>query len=221
MAKAKNLSLDELLNDEKSRIFVRNSSLEHNLLIVLEMKDRNGRGRPFKLPPTPVPIEMTAMFSRDMIRESSDLRIALQKGNVMLVEETAALEIINSPQGQAEVKTFGMSIYADKAPQNAMADSMSRLNKRANKVVDKSDVLKKTESKDNVNVRIRAVIGSFKAKEKNAKDTLQSILRLKSVLKRDDLSFIMQECAEDQNIRKFAETALAEIEAGPEQPFEK
>lgn len=215
------LSLEDLLNDPKARIFVRNNSLRYNLMIVLEMKDRNGRGRPLKIPPTPVPVELTSMFSRDVLRESSDLRIAINKQNLVLMSERDALAVLATPEAQAELKTFNMSAYSDSAPSNPMGDSLAKLNKRAKKVLDKSDVLKKAETKDAVNVRIKAAIGSFKAKEKNAKETLAQILRLKSVLSRDDLSFIMQECAEDQNIRKFAESALAEMEAGPEQPFEQ
>lgn len=215
------LHLDDLLNDPTKRIFIRNNSLKYNLMIVLEMKDRNGRGRPLKIPPTPIPIELTALFSREILRESQDLRVAITKTNLVLMDEKEALRILATPEAQAEMKTFQMSAYSDSAPSSAMGESLAKLNKKSRKVLDKSDVLKKAESKDSVNVRIKAAIGSFKAKEKNAKETLSQILRLKSVLSRDDLSFIMQECQEDQNIRKFAETALAEMEAGPEQPFEK
>lgn len=215
------LHLDDLLNDPKRKIFIVNNSLKANLMIVLEMKDRNGRGRPLKIPPTNIPIELTALFSRDILRESSDLRVALTKTNILLMDEKVAMKILATPEAKAEMKTFQMSAYSDSAPANPVSDSLAKLGKKAKKVMDKSDVLKKAETKDAVNVRIKAVIGSFKAKEKNAKETLSQILRLKSVLTRDDLSFIMQECAEDQNIRKFAEQALAEMEAGPEQPFEK
>lgn len=213
------LNLDDLLK-KKQRIFVKNNSISAGLMIVLEMKDRNGKGRALKIPPTEVPVCLTDMFSRDMLENSQDLRIALTKQNLVLIDEKTALEILARPESQAQIKTFNMSIYADGSPGNPVKDSLAKVARKSKKVHAKTDLLKKTQQQEDVNVRVKAVIGSFKSKEKNAKDTQASLLRMKSGLTKADLNYVMQECSEDQTLKKFAETTLAEIAAGPEQPFE-
>lgn len=214
----KYMDLDTALSS-KDPVFIRNNSLKANLMIVLEIKDKAGKSRPLRIPPTEAPICLTELFSRDVLRDSADLRLALTKGNLVLMEAKEAQTLLGTERMQDELKMLNMSVYADSAPSSQIADSMARVNKKAKKVLDKTAVLNKVDAKDPVNVRVRAIVGSYTTKEKNAKETLAQILRMKSILTKEDLSFIMRECSEDQNIRKFVETTLAELEAGPEQPF--
>jgi hypothetical protein len=220
MAKSEVMSFDSLL-DSNQRIYVKNNSIKAGIMVVLEVKDKNGRGRPLKIPPTSVPVCLTDLFSRDVLRESQDIRVAINKGNLMLVPQDQAIAELAKDSTKEELKALNLSVYADSAS-NATSDAVAKLAKKNKKVMDKTDVLQKSNQDDGINIRVKTTIGSYKAKEKNAKETMAQFLRLKSVLSKQDLHYIMQECADDVNIRKFAETALAELQAaGPEQPFEE
>lgn len=215
----KHMDLDQALKG-KDPVFVRNNSLRANLMIVLEIKDQSGKSRPLRIPPTEVPICLTEMFSREVLSHSSDLRLALSKGNLVLMDHKEALAALGTPEAQEEMKMLNMSVYADSAASNSVADAMARTTKKTKRVLDKTAVLNKGAMQDEVNVRVKAIVGSYQTKEKNAKETMAQILRMKSALTKADLGFIMRECSEDQQIRKFTETTLAELEAGPEHPFE-
>ncbi len=222
MARFEKLDLDTLLADKTQHVYVRNNSLRAQLLIVLEMKDRQGRGRALKIPPTDVPISITASFSREILSESQDLRQALTKGNIVLVPATEAEAYLESNAAALEMNSFQMSAYADSAPGNATGDSMARLAKKSKNVSKQADVLeKKTNAGAEISVRVKTIMGSFQSKEKTAKETLGMIMRMKTALNKAELGYIMQNCEGDDNIKKFIMSALAELQATPETPFEK
>lgn len=217
---SKNLNLDALLKEEK-RVFVKSNSIKAGLMVVLEMKSRDGKSIALKIPPTETPICLSDRFSRDVLENSQDLRLALTKQNIVLMDETEALKALSAPGAQDTLKAFNMSIYADSSPGNPVSDSVAKVGRSTKKNVrSKTDVLKSAQNEQDVNVKVKAIIGSFKVNEKSAKDAYNDLLRMKSALTKLDLNYVMQQCPEDQTLKKFAESTLAEIAASPETPFE-
>jgi hypothetical protein len=186
------------------------------------MKDRSGRNRALKVPPTQFPICVSTQFSKEMIRESSDLRDAIAKGVLVLVEPKSAERELNSPDAKDELKSYAISVYADSAPQNAVRDNMQRMKDQASPIVDAADILKDgTLPQDQVTPRVMAMVSSLTSKEKNSKDILIQLKRLKTTLTASDLTYIIRECDKEAQVREFAEGALAELSATPEQPFKE
>lgn len=218
---AKMLDLDELL-DSNQKIYVKNNALRSHLLIIVQMKDKSGRNRALKIPPTQFPRCVSSEFSKEQIRESSDLRDAIAKGILVLLNPKEAEKELQHPDAQEELKSYGLSVYADSSPTNAVRDNMQRLKDQSAPVVDAADVLADgTLPKDDVSPRVQALISSLTNKEKTSKDILVQLKRLKTTLTASDLTYIIRECEKETQVREFAEGSLAELSAAPEQPFKE
>lgn len=217
--RSRNLDLDDLL-DSNEKVYVRNNAVKSHLLIIVQMEDKSGRKRALKVPPTQFPICISTQFSKDMIRESSDLRDALSKGVLVLVDAKVAEAQLKDPDAKDELKSYALSVYADSAPENAVRDNLQRLKDQTSPVVDAADVLGGASiPSDEVAPRVQALIASLTNKEKTSKDILVQLKRLKTTLSQSDLTFIIRECEKETQVREFAEGALAELSAAPEHPF--
>lgn len=216
----KKLDLDELLNT-KQRVYVRNGTLQAQLYLVIEMKDKNGKNRALKVPPVEFPICVSTQFSEDSIRESTDLREAIGKGVLKLVDPVEAEKILATEDASEQFAAFSMSPYADTAPQNAVRDSLERMNNKNEAVIQAKELLARKATDDNkITPKVKATIVSFQSKEKSSKDTLIQLKRMKPVLTEADLTYIISQCKSETTIREYAESTLAELSATPEQPFE-
>lgn len=218
----KRLDLDDLLDNNK-KIYVRNNALKSQLFMVVELKDKNGKNRALKVPPVRFPISVSDQFSSDSIRESSDLRSLLMKQVLILVDPAQAEQELSSSEAREELKAFAMSVYADSAPSNVVRDTMENLKQKSSGVVASDELLNKKEAQesDAISNKIVGLIASFQAKEKSSKDTLLMLRRMKPTLTEHDLTYVINQCKNDTTIREFAEGALAELSASPEQPFEE
>jgi hypothetical protein len=215
------LDLDDLL-DNKKPVFVRNNALKTQLLLVIALKDKNGRNQTLKIPPTDIPINVSAQFSSDSIRESTDIRRLLFNQTLLLVDPEAAMKQLNTKEAKEQMKALSMSVYSDSAPSNAVRDTMERLNKKSQgPVLSAADVLNQSDDSDEVSLKVKGLIVSFQSKEKSSKDTLLQLKRMKPALNEADFAFIISQCKNETTIRSFAESALAELHAQPEQPFEE
>jgi hypothetical protein len=217
------LSLDTLL-DNNQPIYVQNNALKAQLLLIIQMKDKHGKNDSLKLPPVDLPVNISEQFSRDSIRESTDLKKVLHNGTVILVDPVVAAKRLATKEAREQQKALSLSVYADAAPSNTVRDTMERLTKKNSNstVVNSADVLKKgTLPNDQVSLKIRGVIASFESKEKTSKDTLAKLKQMKPALTEADLTFVIGQCRSEVTIREFAEQALAELQAKPEAPFEE
>jgi hypothetical protein len=213
------LNLDSLL-EKKQPIYVRNNALRSHLLIVVQLKDKHGKSQELKLPPTALPVELTARFSADMIRESTDLRGLIAKQVVVLVDPKEAQTYLASAEGQEEQSALQASIYADTAPATAARDSLARLKQQTS--VDASDVLntmKAGEAENGASHRVKGIVASLLSKDKSVKETLLNLKRVKGTLVEADYQYLLTSCRSEKAILEFAETAMAEFQATPEQPF--
>lgn len=206
------MDLDDLL-DSNQKIYVRNNALKSNLLVIVQMEDRSGRKRALKVPPSRFPICISTQFSKDMIRESSDLRDALAKGVLLLVEPKVAEHELKQDDAKEEIKSFSLSVYADSAPDNAVRDNLQRLKEQSSSpVVSNEEVLAGNSlPNDTIQPRVKALVASVISKEKSSKETLVQLKRLKEALTESDLTYIIRECREETQIKEFAESALANL----------
>lgn len=218
----KRLDLDDLLDNNK-KIYVRNNALKSQLFMVVELKDKNGKNRALKVPPIRFPVSVSDQFSADSIRESSDLRSLIMKQILVLVDPVQAEKELASSEAREELKAFAMSVYADSAPSNAVRDTMETLKNKSSGVVQASDLLTVNNNADAnaISNKVMGLIASFQSKEKSSKDTLLMLRRMKPTLTENDLTYIIGQCKSETTIREFAEGALAELAASPEQPFEE
>jgi hypothetical protein len=202
------LDLDELL-DANKRIYVRNNALKARLFLIIEMKDKHGRSEALKVPETPVPICVSARFSKETIRESTDLRKSLAKGTLILVDQDIAERELQTDDAREEVKNLELSMYSDSSPQSVARQSIGKLNTNASPVVEARELLEKSNQvEEQISSRVRGILASFKSKEKNAKETLVLLKRLKTVLTKEEMQFIITECPNDPTIREFAENLM-------------
>lgn len=222
MTPSKRLALDDLL-DAKKKIYVINNSRKAGLLLVVQMKDKHGASRALKVPPTKIPICVSDQFSADSIRESSDLKIMLQKQNLALVDPVVAEKILESAEAKDELKALNMSIYSDNAPRNAVRDSLEKLKNNSNPeaAIEAAELLKNKNTLENaVSDKVRGIIASFKSKEKSSKDTLIALRRIDESMTEVDLTYVISQCKDETTLRDFAEATLAKKAGAPEQPFE-
>ena len=218
---SRKLDLDDLL-DRKQPVYIKNNALKAQLLLVVALRDKNGRNQTLKVPPVDLPINVTAQFSADAIRESSDIRRLLFNRTLVLVDPEEAVKQLNTPDARDQMKALSLSVYADTAPSNAVRDNLERLNKKSQgEALTAKDVLNNNaEEDDKVSLKIKGIIVSFQSKEKSSKETLTKLKGMKSALTEADLTFIISQCRTETTIREFAEATLAELHAQPEQPFE-
>jgi hypothetical protein len=214
------LELDVLL-DNNEDIYVRNNALKAQLLLVIAIKDKTGRNQTLKLPPTVLPMHVSGQFSRDSIRECSDLRRLIFNRTIILVDPSQARKELATTEAKEEMKALRMSVYADDAPTNAVRDTVEKLAKKSQApVMNAADILNQKSQQDDVQLKVKGMIVSFQSKEKSSKETLVNLKRMKPALTESDLTFILSQCKAETTIREFAEQALAELSAAPEAPFD-
>lgn len=218
MTKERRLDLDELL-DAGEKVFVKNGSLKAGLYLVIEMKDNTGRSKALKVPPTEFPICVSAQYSKDSIRESTDLRESIRKGVLVLVDQEEAKKLLSTNEAKEQFAAFSMSPYADNAPKNAVRDSMEKVKDKTLPVVQANELLNEAGGNEAIQHKVKGIIVSFQSKEKSSKDTLLALKRIKPTMSEADLHYVISECKTETTIREFAESALAELSASPEQPF--
>lgn len=213
------LDLDDLL-DKKQKIYVRNNALSTSLFLVIELQDKSGRNRPFKVPPTTVPLCVSSQFSSDSIRESADLRKMLLKGTLKLVDPVTAEKELATEDAVETLANYQLSVYSDDAAGNVTRDAMQRLKQDVQEPA-VNDAMKKSQSQDEkVSLRVRGLVASFLSKEKTSKDVMTDLKRLKTVLTEHDFTFVISQCKEDSKIREFSEKALLDLQNMPQNPFE-
>jgi hypothetical protein len=214
---ARKLDLDDLL-DRKQPIYVRNGALKVGLLMVIAIKDKYGKNQqPLKLPPIDLPVNVSAQFSADSIRESTDLRKVLGNGTVLLVDPDQAVRELSTKEAKEQTAALSLSVYADTAESSSTRDALEKLSKKNNPtVINAHQLLKKGQQTIDASLKVRGVIASFESKEKSSKDTLMKLKQMKPQLVEADLTFIISSCKSEVTIREFAEETLSALQANPE-----
>lgn len=99
MALPTRLRVDDLPDDKA--IYVRNRS---NGDFLLTIHSSNSGPQLVPIPKTFIPIEVTAFCEPSLFKKSSDFRRSLNKGVIELISEEAALKILDTPNGRAELE---------------------------------------------------------------------------------------------------------------------
>jgi len=88
--------------DDGQRIFVRNRTgrfQDKQGVWILQVRDRDGNGRPIEIPATRFPFELTGRMPHSALAECQDLYDALDRRCLELVDEETALAELNADGG--------------------------------------------------------------------------------------------------------------------------
>jgi hypothetical protein len=205
-----NVELDILLNEGK-KVFVKNTSrpMGH---IVLTFVTPNGKSIPRNIPRTFIPICLTDTLSPDVIRQSSDLRLFLNKGVIQLVDPDMATKELQSEEAQEELKRLNLSDFS------AAAVATDRVSKIENQQTYVSAVNNPNEpvegvTVDPVNNRVKATLLMVEAKDLTEREAVAEFRIMKDELTNHDHTYIIAQTPDEGPLKRFAYQQLSESAA--------
>jgi len=207
---SKEVNLDELLL-AGSKIFVQNTSrpMGH---IVLTFVTPNGVAIPRPIPRTWIPVCLTDTLSPDVIKQSSDLRLFLNKGVIKLVDPKEATKQLGSKEAQEELRRLNISDFS------AEADATERvLNMEVTQTfvpaVNNPNAPIEGVVIDPVNNRVKATLLQVEAKDMTEREAVSQFRIMKGELTHHDFTYIISQAQEEGPLRRFAFQELAEVSA--------
>jgi hypothetical protein len=204
------VELDALLADGK-KVYVRNTSrpMGH---IVLTFVTPNGRSIPRPIPRTFIPICLTDTLSPDVIKQSSDLRLFLNKGVIRLVDPDVATKELQSEEAQEELKRLNLSDFS------AAAVATERVSKMTDQqtyvpAVNNPNAPVEGVVIDPVNNRVKATLLQVEAKDLTEREAVAEFRIMRDELTTHDLTYITAQIQEEGPLKRFAYQQLAEAAA--------
>jgi hypothetical protein len=209
----KAVELDALLNDGK-KVFVKNTSrpMGH---IVLTFVTPNGRSIPRPIPRTFIPICLTDTLSPDVIKQSSDLRLFLNKGVIKLIDPDEATKELQSEEAQEELKRLNLSDFS----------SAAKATERVSKMTDQQTYVPAVNNPnapiegvtlDPVNNRVKATLLQVEAKDMTEREAVAEFRIMRDELTNHDMTYIISQSAVEGPLRRFAYQQLSAIAANVE-----
>lgn len=207
---SKVVELDALLDSNK-KVYVKNTSrpMGH---IVLTFVTPNGRSIPRPIPRTFIPICLTDTLSPDVIRQSSDLRLFLNKGVIRLIDPEEATKELQSDESQEELKRLNLSDFS------AAAATTERVSKMANQqtyvpAVNNPNAPIEGVVIDPVNNRVKATLLQVEAKDMTEREAVAEFRIMRDELTNHDMTYIISQAVDEGPLRRFAYQQLSEIAA--------
>lgn len=204
------LTLDALLDDGK-KVFVKNTSrpMGH---IVLTFVTPNGRSIPRPIPRTFIPICLTDTLSPDVVRQSSDLRLFLNKGVIKLIDPDEATKELQSEESQEELRRLNLSDFS------ASATATERVSKMTDQqtyvpAVNNPNAPVEGVTLDPVNNRVKATLLQVEAKDMTEREAVAEFRIMKGELTNHDMTYIISQAPDEGPLRRFAYQQLSEIAA--------
>ncbi len=207
---SKQINLDDLL-EAGSKIFVQNTSrpMGH---IVLTFVTPNGQSIPRPIPRTWIPVCLTDTLSPEVIKQSSDLRLFLNKGVIKLVDPEEATKQLRGKDAQEERKRLNISDFS------AEADSTERVLKMEAQqtfvpAVNNPNAPIEGVVTDPVNNRVKATLLQVEATDLTEREAVAEFRIMKGELTHHDFTYVISQTKEDGPLRRFAFQELAELSA--------
>ena len=204
------VELDALLNEGK-KIFVKNTSrpMGH---IVLTFVTPNGRSIPRPIPRTFIPICLTDTLSPDVIKQSSDLRLFLNKGVIRLVDPDEATKELQSVEAKEELARLNLSDFS------AAAEATERVAKMTDQqtytpAVNNPNAPVEGVVVDPVNNRVKATLLQVEAKDMTEREAVGEFRIMRDELTNHDLTYIISQSVDEGPLRRFAYQQLSEVAA--------
>lgn len=100
-------NLEQALNASQDHVYIKNNLRGHSILLI-EIKDTNGKAVGIRLPRTWVPIDLMLFTDRESIRKSDSIRKLLRKGAIVLLDPESADKIMKTDEAREEAKRSGI-----------------------------------------------------------------------------------------------------------------
>ena len=212
--KTKAPNLDDLLDNGK-KVFVRNTTrpMGH---IVLTFITNNGKSIPRNIPRTWIPICLTDSLAPDVIRQSNDLRLFLQKGVIALVDPDEALQELEKADSQEELKRLNISDFSATATATERVLQMDKDQSTTSPSINNPMAPIEGVVADPVNNRVKATLLQVEAKDMTEREAVAEFRIMRGELSHHDLTYIISQAVEEGPLRRFAYQILSELAAAIE-----
>jgi len=203
--------LDTLL-DKGKKVFVRNTTrpMGH---IVLTFITNNGKSIPRNIPRTWIPICLTDSLAPDVVRQSNDLRLFLQKGVIALIDPDEALKELEQVDAQEELKRLNISDFSASATATERVLQMDKDHVTASPAINNPMAPVEGVVADPVNNRVKATLLQVEAKDMTEREAVAEFRIMKSELSHHDLTYIISQAVDEGPLRRFAYQLLSELAA--------
>jgi len=107
-AKKLNCNLEQALAQSPNNLYIGNNMKGHSILL-MEIKDSNGKAIPVKIPKTWVPIDLMLFADRESIKKSESVRKLQRSGVICFLDPVTANQVMETKEAQDEAKRIGIS----------------------------------------------------------------------------------------------------------------
>jgi hypothetical protein len=180
--------------------------------IVLTFVTPNGRSIPRPIPRTFIPICLTDTLSPDVVRQSSDLRLFLNKGVIRLIDPDEATKELQSEESQEELRRLNLSDFSAAA---ATTDRVSKMENQQTYVPEVNNPNAPIEGVviDPVNNRVKATLLQVEAKDMTEREAVAEFRIMRDELTNHDMTYIISQAVDEGPLRRFAYQQLSELAA--------
>jgi len=211
------LDLDKLLEANET-IYVKNSTKPKGKYIVTFSDPNSGASRPFMVPKTWVPINVSQAIPRKVIEASMDFRNALAKGTLTLIQASEAEKMLSEPDAQDELKRLNQSEFASasKFAGQRAKDLLEATEAKAEQSAFHAEKMKvddELSAKEKVNPAVLDLCMRVNGKGLDVKSALNEYRCIEEDLTADDCAYVIANC--DGHIRTWAKTLMEKLQSSP------
>ena len=187
------MNLEELLESNKP-IYVINNTKDRGRVMLTLTHPGTGRIESVFIPVTWIPICITDMVPREMLKASLDFRKYVANGILKLVSPEEAQRILSTEDAKEELRRIYESDFA-----------------RRDKSVKVPEPKEESRPTEEVNPKVQDIILRLESGSLNGKQAISKLKALGASLTKTDLSFLVANSPSDK-VRSWAEKQLAKMD---------
>jgi len=171
---------------------------------------RTGEKRYGAIPPTFVPIDLSALFPRTILRESYDIRQYLLKGILELIPQKRAERILAQPDAQEELERIASSKFSGRNVTEAMK-SLRDANKDIGRLQRDAELEAGMEEGEDepINDKVRDICVRLEEGSLKANEALAQLKSIQHILIEADYQYILS-TVDSGKIKKWVKEKLAQ-----------
>ena len=105
-------NLEQALQASPDKLYISNG-IKGNSILILDIKDQNGKSHSVQLKRTWVPIDLMLFADRESIKSSDSIRSLVRKGAIRLLDFKEADAIARTPEAVAELTRVGITCNSE------------------------------------------------------------------------------------------------------------
>lgn len=217
------LNFDVLIEDKKKPVYVVNNTNPASI-VSLSLSDASGKRIQGEIPKTWIPICLTDLFPRRILRDSVDIHAFLSKGIIKLVTPEKAEALLSQMGAKEELSRLQDSKMAKRGGGNYSKASkdMRDAKKDADRLTKDAEARSSTSPGDDgedslVSDSIVDICNRLTSKDEATQKSITSSIeglnelkRMRNALGEDDLQYILVQI-DNKNIKNFAKEVLADL----------